>query len=394
MSGLPDIYGERSSQTPNYTRFGVEFVRGEGAYVYDGDGTEYLDLVCGIGVNSVGHCHPAVVAAVREQAGTLMHASNLYWTRPAETLARTLAERSFGAKVFFCNSGAEANEAAIKLARAHAHNAGRPAREIVVLEHAFHGRTFGALSATPQEDKQAPFAPLVHGFRTAPRDDAAALAAAIDEHTCAVMLEPVQGETGVFVISDEVLAAAREACDAVGALLIFDEVQCGVGRSGSLFAYEQTPVSPDVMTLAKALGGGLPIGAMVAAESCSAALRPGYHGSTFGGNPVACAAANAVLGIVADPATQQNVKHATERFTDALRRFGEVGGMGLMIGLELAGDIDANAVVERLLFDHHVIANATGPSTLRLLPPLLITDRQIDRALDALTVVLGDAPTA
>ncbi|MFY9488989.1 MAG: acetylornithine transaminase, partial [Solirubrobacterales bacterium] len=297
MTGLPDIYGANSAQTPNYARYGVEFVRGEGSYLYDTDGEQYLDMLCGIGVNSVGHAHPDVVAAVHAQTSTLMHTSNLFWSEPAERLARTLVDESFGDKVFFCNSGAEANEAALKLARAHAYASGSKAREIVVLEHAFHGRTFGALSATPQEDKQAPFAPLVHGFRTVARDDAAAVAAAINEHTCAVILEPIQGETGVHVIPDDVLVAARHACDEVGALLIFDEVQCGLGRSGSLFAYQQTSVVPDVMTLAKALGGGLPIGAMIAAENCSQTLQPGFHGSTFGGNLVACAAANAVMQI-------------------------------------------------------------------------------------------------
>jgi acetylornithine/N-succinyldiaminopimelate aminotransferase len=376
VSGLADIYGEHSAQTPNYARFDVEFVRGEGVHLYDGDGNEYLDLLCGIGVNSVGHCHPAVVAAVREQTGALMHTSNLFWSQPAEQLARTLCERSFGEKVFFCNSGAEANEAAIKLARAHATNDGRPGRDIVVLEHAFHGRTMGALSATPQEDKQAPFAPLVHGFRTAPRDDAAALAAAIDDQTCAVLLEPIQGETGVYVIADDVLMAAREACDAVGALLIFDEVQCGIGRTGSLFAYEQTPVTPDVITLAKALGGGLPIGAMVAAGDCAGALRPGYHGSTFGGNLVTCAAANAALAIVTDPDTVENASNVSTLLRELLAPLGELSGRGMMIGLRPHAEIDAPAVVKQLLFEHRVIANATGPQMLRLLPPLILNEEQ------------------
>ncbi|MBI5309875.1 MAG: acetylornithine/succinylornithine family transaminase [Actinobacteria bacterium] len=388
MAGLPDIYGASSAQTPNYARFGVEFVRGEGSRLYDGDGNEFLDLLCGIGVNSVGHCHTAVVEAVRMQTGTLMHASNLFWTRPAEDLARRLTELSFGDRVFFCNSGAEANEAAIKLARAHATAAGRPGRNVVVLEHAFHGRTMGALSATPQEAKQAPFAPLVHGFRTAPRDDAAALAAMIDDQTCAVLLEPVQGETGVHAIPDDVLLAARDGCDAVGALLIFDEVQCGLGRTGSLFAYEQTPVTPDVMTLAKALGGGLPIGAMVAAEHCSAALQPGFHGSTFGGNPVACAAACAALGIITDDATTANAARVSALLRELLAPLGRCDGRGMMIGLRPPGEFDAPGAVERLLFDHRVIANATGPHTLRLLPPLLLTEDDAREAAAAISEVV------
>ncbi|MBK5230100.1 MAG: acetylornithine/succinylornithine family transaminase, partial [Thermoleophilia bacterium] len=374
-----------------YARFGVEFVRGEGAHLYDADGNAYLDLLCGIGVNNVGHCHPAVVTAVREQVGTLMHTSNLFWSQPAERLARTLIERSFGEKVFFCNSGAEANEAAIKLARAHAMAAGRPGRDIVVLEHAFHGRTMGALSATPQEDKQAPFAPLVGGFRTAPRDDPRALAAAIDEQTCAVLLEPVQGETGVYVVGDDVLLAAREACDAVGALLIFDEVQCGIGRTGSLFAYQQTPVTPDVITLAKALGGGLPIGAMVAAGNCAGALLPGYHGSTFGGNLVSCAAASAAISVVADPTTVENAASVSALLRDLIAPLGELSGRGMMIGLRLHGKIDAPAVVKRLLLEHRVIANATAPHTLRLLPPLVLTEAQAVEGADAIVTALKNA---
>ncbi|MGB1583412.1 MAG: aminotransferase class III-fold pyridoxal phosphate-dependent enzyme, partial [Solirubrobacterales bacterium] len=264
-------------------------------HLFDADGNAYLDMLSGLGVNNLGHCHPAVVAAIERQSRDLLHTSNLYWTQSAERLARELTSRSFADRVFFCNSGAEANEAAIKLARAHASGQGNPAREIVVLERAFHGRTMGALSATPQEDKQAPFAPLVHGFKTAPHDDAAKLNQLVTGDTCAVMIEPIQGEGGVFAIPDEVLVAAREACNAVGALLIFDEVQCGLGRTGSLFAYEQTPVVPDVVTLAKALGGGLPIGATMVAEHCAGALQPGFHGSTFGGNPVTTAAALAAL---------------------------------------------------------------------------------------------------
>lgn len=388
MSGLPDIYGANSAQTPNYARFGVEFVRGEGSLLYDGQGNEYLDLLSGLGVTSVGHCHPAVVAAVREQTGTLMHSSNLFWTEPAERLARRLIELSFGDKVFFCNSGAEANEAAIKLARAHATATGRTGRDIVVLEHAFHGRTMGALSATPQESKQAPFAPLVAGFRTAPRDDAAAVSAAINDQTCAVLLETVQGETGVHAIADDVLVAAREACDAVGALLIFDEVQCGLGRTGSLFAYEQTPVTPDVMTLAKALGGGLPIGAMIAAEHCSSALQPGFHGSTFGGNPVVCAAAGAALDVITDRATIDNAERVSSVLRELLAPLGELAGRGMMIGLRPPGDFDASAAVEQLLFEHRIVANATGPHTLRLLPSLLLEEELARSAAEAIAEVV------
>jgi len=381
---LPEIYGEASAQTGNYARYGVEFVRGEGVHLYDAEDNQYLDFLCGLGVTSLGHCHPEIVKAIDYQSRKLIHTSNLFWSQPAEALARALTDRSFASNVFFCNSGAEANEAAIKLARAYAHGKGSNAREIVVLERAFHGRTMGALSATPQEDKQAPFTPLVHGFKTVPNDDAAAMSAAITSDTCAVLLEPVQGEGGVFAIPDDVLIAAREGCDAVGALLIFDEVQCGLGRSGSLFAYEQTPVVPDVITLAKALGGGLPIGAMLASESCASALQPGYHGSTFGGNPVTTAAAVAAFELLSDPALQASANEVGKYFTDELNQHGTVQGRGMMIGVELDSKTDAKQVVRDLLTQHRIIANATGPSTLRFLPPLIATVEDADRVLEAL----------
>lgn len=381
---LPEIYGAASAQTGNYARYGVEFVRGSGVHLYDADGNEYLDFLCGLGVTSLGHCHPAVVEAIERQSRELIHTSNLFWTPPAEELARALTDRSFASNVFFCNSGAEANEAAIKLARAYAYENGSNAREIVVLERAFHGRTMGALSATPQEDKQAPFTPLVHGFRTVPNNDAAAMSAAVTENTCAVLIEPVQGEGGVFAVPDDVLIAAREACDAVGALLIFDEVQCGLGRSGSLFAYEQTPVVPDVMTLAKALGGGLPIGATLAAEHCAGALQPGYHGSTFGGNPVACAAALVAFELLADPELQSSANAVGAYLSDKLSDYGKVQGRGMMLGVELDESIDAKSIVADMLTEHRVIANATGPSTLRFLPPLIAELEDGDHALDAL----------
>lgn len=384
---LPELYGEASAQTGNYARYGVEFVRGEGVHLYDADDNQYLDFLCGLGVTSLGHCHPEIVKAIDYQSRKLIHTSNLFWSKPAEDLARALTDRSFASNAFFCNSGAEANEAAIKLARAHASGTGNRAREIVVLERAFHGRTMGALSATPQEDKQAPFTPLVHGFKTVPNDDATAMAAAITGDTCAVLLEPVQGEGGVFAVPDDVLIATREGCDAVGAVLIFDEVQCGLGRSGSLFAYEQTPVVPDVVTLAKALGGGLPIGAMLAAEHCAGALQPGYHGSTFGGNPVTTAAATAAFELLADPELQANANDVAEYFTANLARFGVVQGRSMMIGVELDPEIDAKQIVLDLLFKHRIIGNATGPSTLRFLPPLIATTEDVDRVIEALSQV-------
>jgi len=287
---------EDSSVIHSYARQPVEFVRGEGARLWDVDGNEYLDFLCGISVTNIGHCHPQVVAAVREQAGRLMHVSNLFYTEPAMRLAARLSESSLGGKVFFCNSGAEASEAAIKLARK-----ARPAGDVVSVYGAFHGRTYGALSATPQEAKQAPFAPLVPGFRAVdPTPEA--IAAAVDGHTAAVLLEPIQGESGVNMLATETLRAAREACDEHGAALIFDEIQTGMGRTGTLWAYEQTGVTPDAITVAKALGGGLPIGALVTGPRLADVLEPGDHGSTFAGGLVVAAAALAALDVTEDPA--------------------------------------------------------------------------------------------
>ena len=293
---------ERAHAIPTYVRYPVEFVRGSGCKLWDADGNEYLDFLAGISVLNVGHCHSRVVRAVCEQAGRLLHATNLYYTAPAMELSARLAESSLGGKVFLCNSGAEANEAAIKLVRR-----ARPGGDVVVVQDAFHGRTYGALSATPQESKQAPFAPLVPGFVVVAKDPAA-LEAAVTERTAAVLLEPIQGETGINVLSEELLHAAREACDRVGAALVFDEIQCGMGRTGSLWAYEQTGVVPDAMTSAKALGGGLPIGALVTGERLADVFQSGDHGSTFAGGPVVASAALVALEICSDPELLAHVR--------------------------------------------------------------------------------------
>ena len=297
-----------------YARSPVQFVRGDGCRLWDAEGNEYLDFLAGISVLNVGHCHPRVVEAVREQAATLTHATNLYYTEPAMRLSAALSESSLGGKVFLCNSGAEANEAAIKLARR-----ARPHGNVIVLEGAFHGRTYGALSATPQESKQAPFAPLVPGFVVVARDPAA-LAAAVTDETAAVLLEPIQGETGINVLSEELLRAAREGCDRTGAALVFDEIQTGLGRTGTLWAYQQTDVVPDAITSAKALGGGLPIGALVTGERLADVFQPGDHGSTFAGGPVACSAALVALEICSDPALLARVRELGERLAGRPRR--------------------------------------------------------------------------
>lgn len=370
---------ERAHVMPTYVRNPVEFVRGEGTRLWDADGNEYLDFLGGIAVVSIGHAHPRLVEAIREQAGRLMHVSNLYYTEPAMRLAQRLSERSLGGKVFFTNSGTEAVECALKLARRH-----RQGGDIVSVHGGFHGRTYGSLSATPQESKQAPFAPLVPGFRAV---EPAALPDAVDERTAAVILEPIRGESGIHPLPEELLAEVRRACDEHGALLIFDEIQCGMGRTGSLWAWEQTGVRPDVMTVAKGLGGGLPIGACVTAPEYGDVFEAGDHGSTFAGGPVQCAAANAVLDVVDDPAFLAAVAAKGERLLAGLDRLGvaNLRGRGLMVGFDVD---DGPALARRLLLEQRLVVNATGPGTVRLLPPLTVTEAEIDAALERIAAAL------
>jgi acetylornithine/N-succinyldiaminopimelate aminotransferase len=377
---------ERDHVIGTYVRAPVQFVRGSGARLWDADGNEYLDFLAGISVLNVGHCHPRLVAAVREQVGLLTHVTNLFYTEPAIKLSAALARSSLGGKVFLCNSGTEANEAAIKLARR-----AKPRGGIVVLRGGFHGRTYGALSATPQESKQAPFAPLVPGF-TAVDKDPAALAAAVDDSTAAVLLEPIQGETGIHPLSDELLLAARQACDRTGAALIFDEIQTGMGRTGTMWAYEQTPVVPDALTSAKALGGGLPIGALVTGERLADVLQPGDHGSTFAGGPLVSSAALVAVDVCSDPGLLASVNELGERLRAALAELpgvAAVRGRGLMVGIDLAEGIDAPEMARRALVQERLIVNATGPSTIRLEPPLIIGESEVDDAVGRLATVLG-----
>jgi predicted acetylornithine/succinylornithine family transaminase len=369
--------------TPNYARFPVDFVRGEGARLWDAEGNEYLDFLAGISVSSVGHCHPAVVAAIREQAAALLHVGNLYYNEPMATLAQRLAESSLGGKVFFTNSGTEAVEAALKCARK-----ARQGGTIVSVHGAFHGRTYGALSATPQESKQAPFAPLVGGFISV---DATidALASAIDEHTAAVILEPIQGESGVHVLPDAVLRFARERCDATGATLIFDEIQTGLGRTGYAWGYEHSGVTPDLITAAKALGGGLPIGAMITGPRHADTFAPGDHGSTFAGGPVVCAAALAALDVLLDEQLLERVRSLGELLREraaTLPHVVAVRGRGLMVACDL--DLDAPQVVRRALIEQRLVVNATGPVTMRMLPPLVIGEDEIKDCVERLRSVL------
>jgi acetylornithine/N-succinyldiaminopimelate aminotransferase len=368
---------ERGAVMGTYVRHPVEFVRGEGTRLWDDQGDEYLDFLTGISVVQLGHCHPAVVQAVCEQAGRLMHVGNLFYTEPGIRLAKRLSDSSLGGKVFLCNSGAEAIECALKLARRH-----RPGGDFVVLHGGFHGRTMGALSATPQEPKQAPFAPLVPGFKAAPRSGPLP----VDERTAAVIIEPIQGESGIHPIDPELLEAARHACEESGALLIFDEIQCGMGRTGGLWAWQRAGVRPDVMTVAKGLGGGLPVGACVTGPEHADLLQPGDHGSTFAGGPVVAAAANAVLEVVDDESFLSEVSRKGERLAASLRELGlEPRGAGLMLafaceeGPKLAG---------RLLLEQRLVTNATGPDTVRLLPPLTVSEDEIDQAVRRIASVV------
>jgi acetylornithine/N-succinyldiaminopimelate aminotransferase len=367
------------SLAPTYARYPVEFASGSGCVLVDADGVEYLDFLAGISVCNTGHCHPHVVAAIQEQSARLMHVSNLYFTAPMVRLAERLTARSLGGVVFFTNSGAEANEAAIKLVRK-----ARPRGDIVVFHDAFHGRTYGALSATPQESKQAPFAPLVPGFRAIARSPEA-VRTAVDERTAAVLMEPVLGESGVHPMGEELMRAAREACDAVGAALVFDEIQTGMGRTGTLWAYEQVGVVPDAMTVAKSLGGGVPIGALIIGPRMADVFAPGDHGSTFAGGPLACAAANAALDVLDDEALLARVRELGERLVEGLRELPgvvEVRGVGLMV----AADVESGApeLARRALLEQRLVINATGPRTLRFLPPLVVEEAQIDDAVSRL----------
>ncbi len=377
-----------------YARTPISIVRGRGSRVYDLEGREYLDFVAGIAVNVLGHGHPDLVAAVQKQAQHLLHASNLYYTEPQTKLAKMLVEHSFARKVFFCNSGAEANEAAIKLARRYAHQKyGAERYEIITMLQSFHGRTMATLTATGQEKVQKGFEPLVPGFTHVPFNNLPAVEQAISGKTAAILVEPIQGEGGVRVADKSYLTGLHELCRQRDILLIFDEVQTGVGRTGTLFAYEQFGVAPDIMTLGKGLGGGLPIGACLATETAAAAFEPGTHASTFGGNPVCCAAGLAVLRTLLEGRVLEHgrrmgdyLARGLQDMEDRLPMVKEARGLGLLQGLELT--VDGKPVVTDCLA-RGLLINCTADRVLRFVPPLVITQADIDRLLDILNQVLG-----
>ena len=372
-----------------YTRQPLSIVRGRGTKVYDLEGREYLDFVGGIAVNILGHGHPDLVQAIQHQAAQLIHTSNLYYTEPQAKLAQMLVEHSFADKVFFCNGGAEANEAAIKLARRYSHEKYGAGRfEIVTMKNSFHGRTMATLTATGQDKVQKGYEPLLPGFSYVAFNSLEELERAVTDKTAAIMLEPIQGEGGVYAADRQYLKQVRDLCSKKDVLLIFDEVQTGMGRTGTLFAHEQLGVQPDIMTLAKALGGGVPIGACLATDSVAMAFSPGSHASTFGGNPLACAAGLAVCRALLEGHVLEHARRMGEYFAKRLsdchakhRVVREVRGLGLLQGIELA--TDAKAVVAECLV-RGILINATGEHVLRFVPPLIITQLEIDRLVDTL----------
>jgi len=378
-----------------YGRLQMALVRGKGARVWDAEGREYLDFVGGLAVNSLGHCHPAVTRAIADQAETLMHVSNLYYIEPQVKLASMLVQNSCGDRVFFCNSGAEANEAAIKLARKYARVKGNTDKyEILTALKSFHGRTLATITATGQTKYQQGFDPLPQGFRYVPFNDMAALIEAVGPHTCAVMLEPIQGEGGVNEADPGYLRQVREFCSQKGLLLIFDEVQCGLGRTGKFLAHQLYGVEPDVFTLAKALGGGFPIGAMVAREEVAGAFVPGDHASTFGGNPLACAAGLAAVDQIINHGVADNCARVGDYFKGKLQELAgrypfitDVRGKGLIIGAELS--VDGREIVNRCQ-DNGLLINCVNNNVLRFLPPLIITVDDVDQAVSIIEKVLGE----
>lgn len=372
-----------------YGRYPLVAASGKGCWLTDIDGKKYLDFLAGVAVNNLGHCHPEIVAALQDQAGKLLHCSNFFHIPQQIELAEILCEHSFGDRVFFCNSGAEANEAALKLARKYSlDNHGEDRFEIITAEQSFHGRTMATISATNQEKICKGFGSLLPGFKYVPFGDIEAIKATISSKTCAIMLEPIQGEGGINLPPEGYLQAVRELCDQNELLLIFDEVQTGLGRTGKLFAYQHDGVEPDVMTLAKALAAGPPIGAMVAREKYATALGPGTHGSTFGGNPLLAAAGVAAMKVFLNGDVLENSVTMGDYLLTKLKQLqtkypfvAQVRGRGLMIGMELT--IEGGVIVKTAL-DRGLLINCTAGKILRFVPPLIVTRKEIDQMIKIL----------
>jgi predicted acetylornithine/succinylornithine family transaminase len=379
----------------NYKRERIAFVKGSGTRLFTEDGEEYLDFTSGIAVCNLGHSHPELIEALKTQVQLIWHTSNLYYTAPQAKLAKKLVELSFAEKVFFANSGAEAVEAALKLARRWAYeNFGKEKNQFIALENSFHGRTFGALSVTGQPKYWEGFEPLLPGVNFIPPNDKDALKSAFNENVCAIILEPIQGEGGVYPLEKEFIELAKELCEKYNALLIFDEIQTGIGRTGKLFAYEHFGIEPDVMCLAKALANGLPLSAMLAKEKIMSALKPGTHASTFGGNPLACAVALKVLEIIGNPSFLKEVDLKGRVLREKIEKLNEekpgiikeVRGLGLLIGIEFS--ISANDIYKKLL-ERKILVTQPKPNVIRLSPPLIINYREIDFFVENLKEVIN-----
>jgi acetylornithine/N-succinyldiaminopimelate aminotransferase len=376
----------------NYKRLPRVIVKGEGCYLYDADGNKILDMFPGWAVSGIGHCHPKVVEAIRKQAGELLHIDNTFYSEQQGQLAKLLSERGFGGKCFFCNSGAEANEGALKLARLATADG---KYKFITAEGSFHGRTFATVTATAQPKYHEGFLPLLPGFVYVPYNDINALEKAFTDEVCAVMIEPIQGEGGINVATKEYVEAIRQLCDEKGAVMIFDEVQTGMGRTGKWFAYQHYDVEPDIITLAKALGGGVAIGAMMAKEELAAKLVPGKHASTFGGNCIACAAGIAVVEAIEEDDLLENAvkmgeyaKHKLEQLGEKYDIIKEVRGKGLMIGVQLASP--GAEIVDKCLA-RGLRINCTNNTVLRFMPAMIVTKEQIDEAINILDSVMGEA---
>ncbi|MFN5758265.1 MAG: aspartate aminotransferase family protein [Sphingomonadaceae bacterium] len=377
---------------PVYPRCGFRPVKGEGCYLISEDGRRALDFASGIAVNLLGHGHPHLSKAIADQAATLMHVSNLYGSPQGEAFAQRLVDNCFADTVFFTNSGAEAVECAIKTARRYHHAKGNPHKNVLItFKNAFHGRTMATISATDQEKLRDGFAPLLEGFVVVPFDDLEAARAAVNEHTAGFLVEPIQGEGGIRPASQEFLQGLRDICDEQDLILVFDEVQCGVARTGYLYAYEHFGVIPDVVASAKGIGGGFPVGACLATEKAAAGMVAGTHGSTYGGNPLACAAGMAVLDVILEPDFMDNVKAKGERLRASLEQmipnhdmlFDSVRGVGLMLGLKLK--VDSRAFVAHLRDNHGLLTVAAGDNVVRILPPLIIDDSHIAECVEKLS---------
>ncbi len=375
----------------NYKRLPRVIVRGEGCYLYDADDNKILDMFPGWAVSGLGHCHPKVVDAIRRQAGVLLHIDNTFYSEPQGRLAKLLSERAFGGKTFFCNSGAEANEAALKLARLYS---GGKKYKFITAEGSFHGRTFATVTATAQPKYHEGFLPLLPGFSYVPFNNIEALEAAFNDEVAAVMIEPIQGEGGINVATKEYLAAIRRLCDSSGAVMILDEVQSGMGRTGKWFGYQHSGVEPDIITMAKALGGGVAIGAMMAQPEIAACMVPGKHASTFGGNALACAAGVAVIEAIEEGGLLENAvkmgKYAREKLEQLKQKYGmidHIRGVGLMIGIQLKGP--GAEIVDKCL-EKGLRINCTNNTVLRFMPAMIVTKSELDKAVEILDAALSE----